>query len=99
MHAAILAKGRKTPTKDLEIIHGPFLPSCNVYFKFLYIKREVSWGFRPLLSVKMVKEDLHLATNNSRTTRGKKSAQFLKGTTRDLFQRVLETKMRELEKR
>ena len=30
--------------------------------------------------------------NNSRTTRGKKSTQFLKGTTRDLFQRILETK-------
>ena len=28
----------------------------------------------------------------------KKSTQFLKGTTRDLFQRILETKMRELEK-
>ena len=31
-------------------------------------------------------------------TRGKKSTQFLKGTTRDLLQRILETKMRELEK-
>ena len=32
-------------------------------------------------------------------TRGKKSTQFLKGTlTRDLFQRILEKKMRELEK-
>ena len=33
-----------------------------------------------------------------RMTRGKKSTQFLKGTTRDLFWRILETKMRELEK-
>ena len=31
-------------------------------------------------------------------TRGKKSTQFLKGTTRDLFQHILDTKMQELEK-
>ena len=37
--------------------------------------------------------------HNSRMTRGKKSTQFLKGTTRDLFLRILETKTRELEKR
>ena len=36
--------------------------------------------------------------NNSRMTKGKKSTQFLKGTTRDLFYHILETKMRELEK-
>ena len=35
---------------------------------------------------------------NSRTKRRKKSTQFLKGTTRELFKRILETKMRELEK-
>ena len=37
--------------------------------------------------------------HNSRMTREKKSTQFLKGTTRDLFLRILETKTRELEKR
>ena len=37
--------------------------------------------------------------HNSRMAREKKSTQFLKGTTRDLFLRILETKTRELEKR
>ena len=53
--------------------------------------------FLPLL-LKMLKQDLLLVTNNSRTKRRKKSTQFLKGTTRDLPNRILETKMQELEK-
>ena len=36
--------------------------------------------------------------NNSRTTREKKSTQFLKVTTRDLFLPIFEAKIRELEK-
>ena len=36
--------------------------------------------------------------DNSRTTREEKSTQFLTGTIRTLFQRILETKIRKLEK-
>ena len=43
-------------------------------------------------------ETFNQLPNNSTMMRGKKSTQFLKGITRDLFQCILETKMQELEK-
>ena len=54
------------------------------------VKGEVSWGFWYLLSKMMKIKTINQLPNNSRMTRGKKSTQFLKGTTRDLFKRILE---------
>ena len=48
--------------------------------------------------VPFVKNDEIRPSISCQETRGKKSTQFLKGTTRDLFYFILETKMRELEK-
>ena len=48
------------------------------------LKGEVSWGF-DIFCLKWWNWTINQLPNNSRMTRGKKSTQFLKGTTHDLF--------------
>ena len=68
--------------------------TCN----YISLKRKCHGVFTSFVKNGETRSSLQLQ-NDSRTTRGKKSTQFLKRTTNNLSQRILETKIRELEKR